>query len=131
MAGQLPTPPREVLANAVTADVGTHPGVNIPGANHLDRQRRLTPRHYIPLGYGRDPAATCAVPHGGDPVSAAVARVQHTLLLSYRAVRQHGSNRRTARAFGISDTVWQQAMSGQRWMGETVTAALLHAVLDW
>src|SRR3712207_3171610 len=105
--------------------------VNIPGANHLDPRRRLTPRQYIPLGYGRDPAAVCVVPHGGDPVSAAVARVQHTLLLSYGAMCVHGSDRRTARTFGISDTVWQQAMSGQRWMGETVMAALLHSVLDW
>ena len=37
MAGQRATPSGEVLANAVAPGVGTHPAVNIPGANHLDR----------------------------------------------------------------------------------------------
>jgi hypothetical protein len=68
---------------------------------------------------------------GGDPVSAAVARVQHELVLRYRDVRTHGSGRQNARAFGISQSVWTRALAGERFLGETVTAALLHGVHGW
>jgi hypothetical protein len=106
--------------------------VNRPGANHLDRRRTLSPRNYFPPGsYGKVPSARSTVPSDGDRVSAAVAQVQHDLLVLYRHQRRRGWNRRTAGAFGISDTVWQDAMAGKRWMGETVMAALLAAVHRW
>lgn len=108
------------------------PAVNRPGANHLDRRRTLSPRNYFPPGsYGKVPSARSTVPPGGDHVSAAVAQVQHDLLVLYRQVRKHGWNRRAAGAFGISDSVWQDVMTGKRWMGETVMAALLVAVHRW
>jgi hypothetical protein len=106
--------------------------VNRPGANHLDRRRTLSPRNYFtPGSYGKAPSAHSSVPPGGDPVSAAVAQVQHDLLVLYRQVRWHGWNRRAGRKFGISETVWQDVMAGKRWMGETVMAALLEAVRRW
>jgi hypothetical protein len=71
------------------------------------------------------------VPPGGDRLSADIARVEHELLLIYRQVRTYGSNRQTARAFGISETVWGEVAAGKRWMGETVIAALLAAVTGW
>jgi hypothetical protein len=72
------------------------------------------------------------VPPGGDRLSADIARVEHELLVHYRNnVRSYGSRRRTARAFGISETVWAEVTAGKRWMGETVMAALLAAVTGW
>jgi hypothetical protein len=106
--------------------------VNRPGANHLDRRRTRSPRNYFPPGfYGKVPSARSSVSPGGDAVSAAVAQVQHDLLVLYRQVRGHGWNRRIASEFGVSDTVWQDVMAGKRWMGETVMAALLVAVHRW
>ena len=111
--------------------IGTATAVNRPGANHIDRRRRLTPRDYIPHGFGVIPEAPCAVPAGGDAVSAAVARTQHELVLTYERVRQHGDSRRLARAFGVSQTVWSRCVAGERFMGETVMAALLHGIYGW
>jgi hypothetical protein len=106
--------------------------VNRPGANHLDRRRTLSPRKYFPPGsYGKVPSVRSSVPPGGDAVSAAVAQVQHDLLVLYREVRRRGWNRRIAGEFGISETVWQDVMVGKRWMGETVMTALLVAVHRW
>jgi hypothetical protein len=99
-----------------------------PGANHLDRRRRLTPRDYIPLGFGIVPDARCHIPPGGDNVSAAIARIQHEPVVQYRGVREHGAGRRNARVFGVSQTVWSRCLGGERFMGETVMAALLHAI---
>ena len=107
------------------------PAVKIPGGNHLDRQRKLIPRAYIPYGYGETPGAPWWVPPGGDRLSADIARVEHELLLVYRQLRTYGSNRQAARAFGISETVWGEVTAGKRWMGETVIAALLAAVTGW
>jgi hypothetical protein len=104
------------------------PTVNRPGAKHLDRRRTLTPRAYIPLGFGKAPEASCSVPQGGDPVSAAVAWVQHELVLRYKAVRRHGDSRRLGRIFGISESVWSRCLSGEQFMGGTVMAALLHGI---
>jgi hypothetical protein len=106
--------------------------VKRPGANHLDRRRTRTPRDYFPPGfYGTVSFAQSTVPAGGDEVSAAVAQIQHDLLVLYRAVRRYGWNRRVGSTFGISETVWQDVMVGKRWMGETVMAALLHAIHGW
>ena len=110
---------------------GTAAAMNRPGANHLDRRRRLTPRDYIPLGFGVLPGAPCRVPAEGDPVSAVVAQIQHELVVLYREVRVHGAGRRTARAFGVSQTVWTRCLAGERFMGETVMAALLHGIYGW
>lgn len=105
--------------------------MNRPGANHVDRRRRLTPRDYIPLGFGVIAEAPCRIPAGGDAVSAAVARVQHELVVLYRGVREHGAGRRNARAFGVSQTVWTRCLAGERFMGETVMAALLCDIYGW
>ena len=64
-------------------------------------------------------------------VSAAVARVQHELVLRYRDVRTYRSGRQNAHAFSISQSVWTRALAGERFMGDTVTAALLHGVHGW
>jgi hypothetical protein len=66
----------------------------------------------------------------GSTAGGSRARVQHVLGVLYREERTHGSGRRAARAFGISQTLWSRALSGERWMGETVTAALLQAILE-
>jgi hypothetical protein len=67
--------------------------------------------HYIPLRFGILPGAPWRIPVGGDPVSAAVARVQHELVLRHRDVRTHGSGRQNARAFGIFQSVWTCALA--------------------
>jgi hypothetical protein len=56
---------------------------------------------------------------------------QHELVVLYRKVREHGAGRRNARAFGVSQTVWTRCLAGERFMGETVMAAFLHAVYGW
>jgi hypothetical protein len=71
------------------------------------------------------------VPPRGDRLSADIARVECELLLLYRQARTYGSNRQIGRAFGISDTVWQDVMTGKRWMGETVMTAVLTVIHGW
>ncbi|MBN1093440.1 hypothetical protein JKP75_13230 [Blastococcus sp. TML/M2B] len=124
-------PDRVTAANACCPRAGTTALVNRPGANRLDRRRTLTPRAYIPRGFGSTPEAKCVVPPGGDPVSAAVARVQHDLVLRYKAVRRHGDRRRLGRTFGISESAWSRCLSGEQFMGGTVMAALLYGIHGW
>src|SRR5918994_1810788 len=109
---------------------GTYSAVIRPGANHIDRRRRLRPRDYLsdPHAFGRQVNVMWRVPPGGDAVSAAVARGQHQLVLDWRAARPRRVGSRDARVFGISSSTWSSSGLGQRWMGETVMAAVLHAV---
>ncbi|MGK5111674.1 hypothetical protein [Geodermatophilus sp. CPCC 205506] len=101
-----------------------------PGANHIDRRRRLRPRDYLsdPHAFGRQADVIFRVPPGGDAVSAAVARVQHQLVLDWRAARPRRMGSRDARVFRISSSTWSSSVLGERWMGETVMAAVLHAL---
>jgi hypothetical protein len=59
------------------------------------------------------------------------ARIQYELVLRYRVIRQHRDGRRNGGAFGVSETVWTRCLAGERFMGETVMAALLHALYRW
>jgi hypothetical protein len=105
--------------------------MNRPSATHVDLRRRLAPRDYClnPSQYGRDPAAVFHEPAGGDAVSAAVARVQHQLLIAFHATRPAGDGSREALSLGVSTATWRRSVRGQRWMGETVMAAVLRRLL--
>jgi len=104
----------------------------IPGGNHIDRRRTLTPREYLiePHRFGVDPRTLFHTPHPplGDPISAKVARLQHELVLAWRATRSYGAGTKDARAFGISTSTWSRTLLGERWMGETVMAAVLRSL---
>ncbi|MCU1690734.1 MAG: hypothetical protein JWN20_2662 [Jatrophihabitantaceae bacterium] len=104
-----------------------------PGGNHVDRRRKLTPREYLtnPHGFGRETQAQFLVPPGGDGVSAEIARVQHALVLAWRSARPAGSGSQDARAFGVSPSTWSRSVLGERWLGETVMAAVLHRTVTW
>ena len=110
------------------ASAGTGTAVNRPGANHVDLRRTLLPRDYLtdPHDYGDNPQARFRIPSGGDEVSVMVARAQHALALAWRARKPARSGTRDAAAFGLSATVWNDCMRGDRWMRETVMAAVLH-----
>ena len=104
----------------------------IPGGNHIDRRRTLTPREYLidPHRFGVDRSTAFRVPYppGGDPVSAKIARLQHELVLAWRTTRPSGAGSRDARAFGISTSTWSRTLLGERWMGETVMSAVLRSL---
>jgi hypothetical protein len=103
--------------------------VNIPGGNHLDRRRTLTPRDYLadPWAFGSH-HTTPATPAGGDKFSARVAWLQHHLVLAWRQAGQRPSGAALGRRFGFSRQVWSRSATGHRWMGETVMAAVLDAL---
>jgi hypothetical protein len=103
-----------------------------PGANHLDRQRKLTPRDYFddPNRFGRIRHLAGRVPPGGDPVSARVAALQHRLVWAWQARGRKPSTSELGGLFGFSKSTWSRVILGQRWMGETIMAALLHAALQ-
>jgi hypothetical protein len=107
---------------------GTSTPVNRPGGNHVDLRRTLLPRDYLtdPEEHGDNPRARFHVPPGGDEVSLKVAQVQHALALAWRARRPPRSGTRDGAAFGLSSTVWNDCMRGDRWMRETVMAAVLY-----
>ena len=98
-----------------------------PGGNHLDRRRRLLPRDYLdpPEAFGlREPAAW-VVPSGGDRTSQLVARVQHDLVIAWHTGPRRPSGAEMGRRFRFSRQTWSRSMLGERWMGETVLAAML------
>lgn len=98
-----------------------------PGWNRLDGRRRLAPRDYLtpPEAFGQVGARPAALPEGGDEVSAAVARVQHRLAVAWHLTRDRPSVRQLGDRYGVSKQVFSRSLLGQRWMGETVMAALL------
>ena len=104
-----------------------------PSGNHIDRRRTLRPRDYLwrPHDFGYDAHAHFRVPVGGDTVSEAVARVQHQLVIAYRAARPAGSGTRDAYSFRVSSSTWSRSMLGERWLGETVMAAVLRSIGGW
>lgn len=103
-----------------------------PGWNHLDRQRKLIPRAYCvdPHSFGQRTGTLFHVPTAGDQICAAIAQVQHDLVLRWRAAGLDGSGSRLARQFGFSSSTWSRSLLGERWMGETVMAAALQALRD-
>lgn len=117
-------------ANALRYGPITVAGVRRPGGNHVDRRRRLLPRDYLtePHAFGRDRSVRFVVPAEGDEASAAVARVQHELVLRWRAQGCRPSGSRLGRTFGFSKQTWSRSTLGQRWMGESVMSALLAAI---
>jgi hypothetical protein len=96
----------------------------------VDRRRRLLPRDYLsdPDAFGRNRAVQVIVPAGGDAQSAAIARVQHELVLRWRAQGCRPSGSRLGPSFGFSKQTWSRSTLGQRWMGEAVICALLAAI---
>ena len=96
----------------------------------MDRRRRLLPRDYLsdPDAFGRNRAVRFIIPAGGDAQSAAIARVQHELVLRWRAQGCRPSGSRLGRSFGFSKQTWSRSTLGQRWMGEAVICALLVAI---
>jgi hypothetical protein len=99
-----------------------------PGGTHLDRQRSLLPANYAvdPHRFGRDPKLTFHIPPGGDDRSMEIARIQHQLVLGWRLSPGAPSGAALARRFEFSKQTFSRAVLGQRWMGETVMAALLY-----
>jgi hypothetical protein len=109
--------------------------LTIPGMPK--RQARLDHRSLLPNSYLNDPdlfggrlAIKLVVPDGGDEVSRQVALVQHRL--SFALV--HPRNPKLAAAvqdkFGFSPSWWSKCLRGKGWMGETVLAAAVGALLD-
>ena len=98
-----------------------------PGANHLDRRRRLLPRSYFERhdDFGITPNARRIVPDAGDRASAEVAWLQHELVLEWRRRRCRPSGAAIGREFGFSKQVWSRVVTGHRWMGETVAVVLI------
>ena len=98
--------------------------------NHVDGRRQLTPRDYFAdqRQFGRVPGARPTVPAGGDPASAAIALVQHRLICRWRSLPQRPSGAELGRTYGFSRQVFSRAVNGERWLGETVTCALLVAI---
>jgi hypothetical protein len=100
------------------------------GGTHLDRQRSLLPADYAvdPHRFGRDPRLAFRVPTGGDARSMEIALIQHQLVLAWRKRPEAPTGAALARQFGFGTSTLSRAILGQRWMGETVMAALLYAV---
>jgi len=104
--------------------------------HRVSRRRRLDnrslfPRDYLlePHRFGSDPDATTILPAGGDPVSLAVAVVQHRLACVIRARDDPNLARVVTRRFSFSKSFWSRCMLGQSWMGETVLAAAISVLL--
>lgn len=100
-----------------------------PGGTHLDRQRTLLPADYAvdPHRFGHDPKLRFRIPDDGDARSMEIARIQHQLVIAWRHNPDAPSGAALARRFLFSTSTLSRTTLGQRWMGETVMAALLHA----
>lgn len=109
---------------------GTVRTMRRPGGNHLDRQRRLLPRDYLdpPEAFGLRAPQRWVLPADGNRASQQVARVEHELVMLWRSGRRP-SGAEMARRFEFSRQTWSRTMLGERWMGETVMAALLSELL--
>ena len=98
---------------------------------HLLDRRTLLPRDYLvpPERFGTA-GASSALPDGGDPVSCRVAVVQHELACALHRRNDHHLATRVATTFGFSTSFWSDCLLGKSWMGETVLAAAVSALLD-
>lgn len=93
---------------------------------HLDQSRLGQPRDYlrhIDL-FGVDRNAEFRVPADGDRVSLLVAVEQHLLVCDWMTIRRPSSAAVLARRFGTSPATISAVVTGRRWIGETVFAAL-------
>lgn len=101
------------------------------GVRHLDNRRCLLPRDYLadPWSFGQPGVVTLVLPPGGDVVSQRIALQVHRMVLAVRD-RQVRSTRACAR-FEFSREVWSEVLSGRRWPGETVLAAIVDSLADW
>ncbi len=97
---------------------------------HLDRRLALAPRDYVaePARFGRDLRVERVMPAGGDPASAHAAWAQHQLVCEWRARGQRPPVAALARRFGFSKQTWSRTVSGERWAGQLLLTALMHAV---
>jgi hypothetical protein len=104
---------------------------HVSRSRHVDCRRSLRPCDYLadPFRFGRQPDAEAVDPPDGDRVSAAVARLQHSLACAFRSL---GDRRgaEVARRFGVSKQLWSRSINGERWMGETVMAAIVIAMRE-
>lgn len=115
--------------------VGTRTLPGMPTRRSPLDQRSLLPNKYLTkpevFGSERHPELVVpVVPDGGDQKSQEVALVQHRLV---DRVRQR--NDRTLAAvvtakFGFSLSSWSRCLHGKAWMGETMQAAAVGALLD-
>lgn len=67
-------------------------------------------------------------PPGGDRTSAAVAQLQHELVVAWRAQERRPSGAELGRRFGFSKQTWSRTVLGQRWVGETLMTAFIYAL---
>jgi len=97
---------------------------------HLDRRLALAPRDYVaePARFGRDLRVELVMPAGGDPASAHAAWAQHQLVCEWRARGQRPPVAALARRFGFSKQTWSRTVVGERWAGQLLLTALMHAV---
>ncbi|MGZ6771750.1 MAG: hypothetical protein ACXVGA_04375 [Mycobacteriaceae bacterium] len=116
-------------ASATARAASTFPGM--PNRRSRLDHRTLHPRDYCldPFRYGHDPAAQFHLPPVGDRTSLEVARIQHRLACLLRSHPDPGRAGRLTVVFGFSKQYWSLCTSGQAWMGETVLAAAISAVL--
>jgi hypothetical protein len=97
---------------------------------HLDQNRRLLPRDYAadPFLFGVDEHLEFHVPEGGNKVSMLVAAEQHRLVCDWSRIRLPSSAAVLARRYGTSPQTLSTVVTGRRWAGETLLAALSDAL---
>ncbi len=97
---------------------------------HLDQNRRLLPRDYAgdPSLFGVDEHLEFHVPKGGNKVSMLVAAEQHRLVCDWSRIRRPSSAAVLARRYGTSPQTLSTVVTGRRWAGETLLAALSDAL---
>ena len=93
---------------------------------HLDQRRQLQPRDYLTRAdyFGVDPNVQVVVPEGGNEVSLRVAVEQHLLVCRWGEVRRPSSAAVLARRYGTTPSTISAVVTGRRWAGETLFAAL-------
>lgn len=95
------------------------------GVRHLDNRRCLLPRDYLlePNQFGHPGQVLLVMPAGGDLVSQRIALLVHRMAVTVRLQRIRSSQ--ACARFGFSREVWSEVMTGRRWPGETVLAAMV------
>jgi hypothetical protein len=94
---------------------------------HLDQSRLGQPRDYIRCTdqFGVDREAEFWLPADGDRVSMLVAVEQHHLVCDWMTIRRPSTAAVLARRFGTSPATISAVVTGRRWIGETLFAALV------
>lgn len=96
---------------------------------HLDQARRLLPRDYAaaPELFGVDEHLSFQVPEGGNRASMFVAAEQHRLVCDWNKVRRPSSAAVLTRRYETTPPTLSAVVTGRRWAGETLLAALSEA----